>query len=934
MKEDTAEHQTAAPFATLLKRIRIDAGLTQEELAKASGISVRAICDLERGINHTARKDTARLLADGLNLTGPARKAFEEVARGRPPHDARVAEPRLLSTEGLIAATQTLPRDIASFTGRETEIIRLVSEVAGTADAEGVVGVCVIGGMAGIGKTALAVRAAHLLKYRFPDGQIFLPLHGHTPGHTPVDATDALASLLQSAGVSPRQIPVGLEERARLWRDRIADRRILLLLDDAAGHEQVRSLLPGTAGSLVLITSRRHLTALEDVYLISLDTLSRDEAARLLVRLAGRPDLATQDPAVRDIARLCGYLPLAIGMLARQLYHHPVRSAASLAEALAGARSRLELMHAENLSVTAVFDMSYQELDPTQQRVFRYLGLHPGTDIDQYAAAALSGSSVDHAREQLECLYDHYLLSEPTPGRYRFHDLIGEHARALAAADTSSECTEATDRLLEYYLSTVRSGAGHLARRTPTYLASSTPTSPVFSPDLSKRQDATNWMDVERVNLHAAAVFAAAVNRPRYAIALPTAMHGYLRHQGNWDQMLNLHHIALKVARSICDQSAEANALTDLGDMQYLAGDYELAADSLSRALRLCRAHKNARGEANALTILAYVQHFMGENQDVVANLSTAIRLYRECDDQLGLAGALAYLGNVQGDIGEYAAARANLTESVAIHAAMGNAVRQAGALNFLGIVETVTGNEEAAAANQARSLELYRGLGNRFGEANALRDLGFVQLVLGDCTTAAATLHRALQLQVDLGSREGEAKTRYYLGMAQRLVGDYPAASASLSIALRVNQSIGIRLGETEDLNAMGELALDCGDTAEAENLHKRALAIATVIAVRPEQARAFEGIGRCLLSAGHVAEATEVLGKALAVYQTTESPHSKRLAEFIRASRIRQSLPITRFSLWIGIAEAEHRFIRGDLHLMRGSQDLAYQLLYDAGD
>lgn len=919
MKGKTPGHQATSSFAALLRRLRLDAGLSQEELAGIAGVSARSISDLERGINRTARKETARLLADGLSLTGPARETFEETARGRPPLDAVRADPDPGSADSLVAATRTLPRDIASFTGREAEVVRLVTEVADAADTEGSVSVCVIGGMAGIGKTALAVHAAHLLERRFPDGQIFLPLHGHTPGHRPVDATDALASLLQSAGVAPRQIPAGVEERTRLWRDRIAGRRLLLLLDDTAGHEQVRPLLPGTSGSLVLITSRRHLTALEDVHLISLDTLSPDEASRLLARLAGRPGLTTQDSAVRHITRLCGYLPLAIGMLARQLHHHPVRSVASLADDLAAARSRLQLMHAENLSVTAAFDMSYQELDPAKQLMFRRLGLHPGIDIDRYAAAALSGATLDHALRQLEGLYDHYLLSEPTPGRYRFHDLIGEHARILAAADTSAECSEATDRLLEYFLRTVRSGVSHLARRTPICVAAPTAAGQVLTPDLSQRQDATSWMDTERVNLHAAVAFAAAGNRPDYAIALPTAMHGYLRHQGHWDQVLSLHHIALRVARGTSDKPAEANALTDLGDIQYLAGDYELAADSLNRALSLYRIHQDTRGEANALTILAYVQHLIGENRDAVANLRTAVSLYRERDDQLGLAGALAYLGNVQRAIGEYGDARANLTESATIHAATGNTVRQAGALNFLGLVETVTGNEEAAAAHQTRSLELYRGLGNRFGEANALRDLGFAQLALRDYTTATATLHQAIRLQVDLSSRMGEAKARYYLGVAQRLTNDYPAALASLSMALRLHRGIGIRLGETEDLNALGELALCRGDAAEATALHEQALVIATAITARPEQARALEGVGRCQLSAGHLGKAAATLDEALAVYQTMESPNGERIAEFIRASEIRRSLPITRFSARIGTAEAQHRLIGRGTHLLR---------------
>ena len=304
----------------------------------------------------------------------------------------------------------------------------------------GVVGICAIGGMAGIGKTTLAVHAAHRLAERFPDGQLFLPLHAHTPGQRPVDPADALASLLLAAGVGARQIPAGLEARAARWRDYLAGKKVLLVLDDAAGHEQVRPLLPGTAGSLVLVTSRRRLAALEDAAVISLDTLTPGEAAALLARLAGRPGLDAGDAGVGEIARLCGYLPLAIGMLARQLHHHPAWTTAGLAAQLAAARDRLELMRAEDLSVAAAFDLSYQDLPADQQRLFRRLGLHPGPDIDAHAAAALDGTTVDAARRGLEGLYDQHLLTEPAHGRYRLHDLLREHAQALAAADDPADC--------------------------------------------------------------------------------------------------------------------------------------------------------------------------------------------------------------------------------------------------------------------------------------------------------------------------------------------------------------------------------------------------------------------------------------------------------------------------------------------------------------
>ena len=464
-------------FAGMLRQLRAEAALTQEELAEAAGLNPRTISDLERGLATTPHKDTVRLLADALQLGGSARVEFEAAARGH-------AAPGRARGRG-VAATRTLPRDIASFTGRQHELAELADAAAGTG---GVVSIHAIGGMAGIGKTAFAVHAAHRLAGRFPGGQIFLPLHAHTPGQQPVGPADALASLLLTIGVPAGQIPADLQARTGLWRDRLAGRQLLLVLDDAAGSEQVRPLLPGGGGSLVLVTSRRRLTALEDAQAISLDALPPGEAAGLLVRLAVRPGLSSADPGVGEIIRLCGCLPLAIGMLARQLYHHPAWTVAGLAAELAAATGRLELLATENLSVAAAFDLSYADLAPDQQRLFRRLALHPGTDIDPYAAAALDGTGLAGARRGLDALYDQYLLTEPAPGRYRMHDLIREHARALASRlDPGDDREQATGRLLDYYQHAAARAQALLARPAP-----SPPRRPATAPAASRSWPAGN----------------------------------------------------------------------------------------------------------------------------------------------------------------------------------------------------------------------------------------------------------------------------------------------------------------------------------------------------------------------------------------------------------------------------------------------------------
>jgi transcriptional regulator with XRE-family HTH domain/DNA-binding transcriptional ArsR family regulator len=457
--------QPGLGFGGLLRQLREEAQLTQEELAEAASLSPRSVSDLERGINRTARKDTAVLLAGALNLAGQVRELFIAAARGRGPAGAVLAARQEMAPGAFAAsATRALPRDIAAFTGRGAEFAQLIATLTATAVSGGVVGIHAIDGMAGTGKTTFAVHAAHLLADGFPDGQFFLPLHAHTAGQQPVDPADALASLLLTAGVPAHQIPPGVEARAGRWRDHVAGRKILLVLDDAAGHEQVRPLLPGTAGSLVLVTSRRRLTALEDAAVISLDVLPASEAAALLARLAARPGLRAADPAVGELTRLCGLLPLAIGMLASQLRHHPAWTAAMLAASLTAARDRLAVMHAENLSVAAAFDLSYADLTPGQQRLFRRLGLILGADFDARAAAALDDTSLDTARRHLDELYDQHLITEPAPGRYVLHDLFREYARTLAGADDPAESGAATGRLLDYYLHTTLAASAHIVR--------------------------------------------------------------------------------------------------------------------------------------------------------------------------------------------------------------------------------------------------------------------------------------------------------------------------------------------------------------------------------------------------------------------------------------------------------------------------------------
>jgi len=855
-------------FAGLLRRLRAEAGLTQEELAEAAGVGGRTVSDLERGVALTARKETARLLADALGLDGAARVSFEAAARGRSP--APASPPPAAVAGGVAAATRTLPRDIASFTGREAELRRLTGAVTGAGSRGGVVSIHAIGGMAGVGKTALAVHAAHQLAPQFPDGQVFLPLHGHTPGQVPVDPADALASLLLTLGIPARQIPSGLEARMALWRDRLAERQLLLVLDDAASSEQVLPLLPGAGGSLVLVTSRRHLSALDDATAVSLDTLPPAQAAALLVRLAGRAGLSPDDPPVAELTRLCGYLPLAIGMVARQLHHHPAWSLAERAGELAAAVDRLELMATENLSVAAAFDLSYADLAEDQQRLFRRLGLHPGPDIDSYAAAALDGTDLSAARRGLEALYDQYLLTEPAQGRYRMHDLIREHARALAdRLDPDRDRDGATTRLLDYYQHTAALADALIARQGRPAPVRAGGTVAATVPALADRQQALAWARAERASLLACLDHASNTGQHARVTALTAGLAGLLRRDGPWAEAIARHTAAIQAARHLGDRLGQANALTDLGDIRRLTGDYPAAAQALEHSLGIYRDLDDRLGQANALTDLGEIRRLTGDYPAAAQPLEQALGIYRDLDDRLGQANALRYLGAARHATDDYPAAAQALEQALGIYRDLGDRLGQANALNYLGVVRWTMGDYPSAARDLEQALGIFRDLGDRLGQANALRYLGDVRRAMVDYPAGAQALEQALGICRDLGNRLGQANALSSLGDVRLATGDYPAAAQALEHALSLYRDLGSRGGEAMVLNQRGMLHRVSSDPAQAERCHQQALELARAIPSSWDEAHALAGLGRCAMAVGRATQAKVLLRQALEIFQ-----------------------------------------------------------------
>ncbi|WP_344446755.1 ATP-binding protein, partial [Kitasatospora nipponensis] len=734
---------------------------------------------------------------------------------------------------------------------------------AGTGEG-GVVGIHAVDGMPGVGKSALAIHAAHRLAADFPDGQIFLPLHAHTPGTPAVDPADALAALLLTVGAAPQQIPADLDARAGLWRSRLAGRRMLLLLDDARSSEQVRPLLPGTPGSLVLVTSRRRLPALGDAVPITLNVLPPDEAAALFTATAARSDLLRDHPSVVELVRLCGYLPLAIHLTAARLRHRRAWSVADLVPDLVAAAGRLAALRAEDVSVAAAFDLSYRDLTPPQRLLFRRLGLYPGDTFDACVAAALGGTDLVTARRLLEELEDHHLVDEPVRGRYRMHDLIREHARTLGAEDGPQVREASIGRLLDHYLASALVADRHLAGRRPP--AGPAPAAATAA-DLPTEEAANAWLRTELGNLHAAVEYAAGHGHPVHAVRLPAALHELLRNQGHWNLARALHRTALETALRIADRHGRAEALTHLGTFQRLTGEHEVGGEHLRQALALFEQLAEPTGQAAVLVQLGAMERTFGDNGASRGYFERALELSDAALDPYGQAEALSQLGILGRITGEYRQATGHATRALELFRAVGNRTGQSAVLSELSLIQQLTGDLSAAedslqqalalcraredrpgeayalaglgslhqltgwyAAAQAahrQALTLYQGLGNRIGHANALMALGAVQLVTGQYTAAEADLRRARTMYHELDEARGRMNTLAYLGVLQQATGRHAEAEGSLRDALELYREQGDRLGESRVLAHLGDVLLSLGQPVAAEGQLRQALAL-----------------------------------------------------------------------------------------------------------
>jgi tetratricopeptide (TPR) repeat protein len=749
-----------------------------------------------------------------------------------------------------------LPADVDKFTGRTQELAELDQLLAGTVKQSEAAGetstvamISVISDTAGVGKTALALRWAHRVKAEYPDGQLYINLRGYDP-EQPISAEDALAGFLRALGMAGQEIPLEVDERAAAYRSLLNGRRVLVVLDNAATVEQVRALLPGTASCLVIVTSRDSLAGLvarHGARRLNLDPLPTEDAVTLLRALIGRR-IDAEPEAAAALAEQCVRLPLALRVAAELAAARPGATLTELVTELGDEHQRLELLDAggdPRTAVRGVFSWSYQHLPADAARMFRMTGLHPGPDLDPYAAAILSDISLNRARYLLDLLARGHLIQPTRSGRYGMHDLLRAYASYLAAEeDPEPERRAALTRLFDHYLDTAAAAVETLApasqnRPPPHIRPQTTPAPPVTDPAAARA-----WLDAERATLATVTAYTAVHGWPGHTTRLATTLYCYLENGGHYLDALTILTHACHAARHTSDPSAEARALTNRGLVYFWQGHYQQAVEHHQQALALCREIGDRAGEADALTRLGLVYQQQGRFQQATEHHQQALTLFRELSHRDGEANVLDDLGVAYWHQGRYGLALEHLGQALALFREIGHGVGEAHALGYLGLLHQRQGRYGQAVEHLERALTLFREMSHRIGQAHTLVVLGGVYQRQDRCEQAVEHLERALTLFREIGDRVGKADALAALGSAYQRRHRYQQAADYQQQALALYREIGHPAGEARALNNLGDLWHVTGQLHEALVQHTAALTLAIQSGDRYEQARAYNGL------------------------------------------------------------------------------------------
>jgi DNA-binding SARP family transcriptional activator/tetratricopeptide (TPR) repeat protein len=858
---DVPPTPTVAAEAARLEELRLGALEDRIELEIAAGRHAGLVAELIALVAAEPLRERLRgQLMLALYRSGRQAEALEAFREGRqvlveqlgiePGAELRRLEAAILAADPLLAAGRSgpavpigwsrwgrpsqLPADTADFTGRHTAAARVRDQLVGTGRGgrPAAVAVSAVAGKAGVGKTSLAVHVAHQVREAFPDGQLYVNLNG-IRSH-PADPAAVLARFLRALGVDPSVIPAGLDERSELYRERLAGRRVLVVLDDAAGEAQVRPLLPGSPSCAVLVTSRRGLTGLEGADVLDLDVLRPEQAVELLGRIAGAHRVANEPAAAEAITRACGWLPLALRIAGARLRARPDWALARLAERLADERHRLDELSLGDHDVRASLTLSYQALDERQRRGFARLGLLEAPDMAAWVVAALLDLPDEDPEGLVEPLVEARLLEvagtdHAGQPRYRLHDLVRLYARERAEIeDPEPDRRAALRRALAAWL--------WLAERADQRLAGGVPAAGhgggrcwPLPTALAERllADPGGWFDAELAALVAAVQQAHAAGFDELAWDLAGSLSSFLDLRHRVEEWELTHRLGLDAARRAGDRLGQAVVLCGLGDLHYRQDQHEQALARFQEALALYEGLGEGRGQVHALYGIAYSRVVQGRYPEALAGFQRALRLLAVLDDQQGIAYGWFGVGAVHRDQGRLDQAEACFQEALAA-ARRADAPRiTAWTLRGLGDLYGAQGKLDLAEQHLAQALGMSGGLGDRLSEAFLSHSLGRVYLLQGRHQAAGVALGQGLQAFRTLGHRYGEARALQALGQLHQAEGRHAEATACLEHAVGAWRALGSPLRLARALGALVTVYTTSGNHAAAQAARAEALAL-----------------------------------------------------------------------------------------------------------
>ncbi len=736
-------------FGDVVRAYRRRLGMTQEELADKTGLSVRGIGRIEAGRIALPRARTLRLLADAFGLAGGERDRF-----------CHVVESKASSALARLGPAQ-LPTYLEAFVGRTEQLSRLDAMLPVSSRHDSASMVIAIDGPPGVGKTTLAVRWAHRVADRYPDGQLYVNLRGFDGGGPPVEAAWALRGFLHALDVAPQRIPADLDAQAALFRSLLAGRRMLIVVDNARDSAAVRPLLPGAPGCLVLVTSRNQLTGLiaaDGAHPLKVDLFTDAEAAQLLAHRIGNDRVAAEPAAAEEIIRHCAGLPLALAIVAARALVHPQLRIEPLAHELRDAATRLDALSTGDpaTDVRAVLSWSYAALAADAASLFRLLGLHPGPDISMPAMASLAGLDPARVRRLVDEMVRAHLMVEHSPGRYAMHDLLRAYAVEQARLGDAVESQIAERRMLDHYVHTGYAAARqlnpHLDQITLTLPAQDTAPEHIATYDA-----ALAWFTAEHAVLLALVHHAVATGQDLHTWQLARTLGTFLDRRGLWHDRLTVELAAVGAANRLGDATGQARAQRNLASTYIELGRYDDAYAHLTNALNLAARTGDVTRLAHTQGSLGYLRERQGRHSDALQHARQALRLYQEAGHRVGQARALNQIGWYHGLLAHHDEALTYCRLAIGLFQALDDREGEAAAWDSLGYAHHQLAHHTDAFTSYQRALSLFRRLGDRYYEAGTLTRLAESHYAVGDLAGARAAWHDALAILTELDHADAE---------------------------------------------------------------------------------------------------------------------------------------------------------------------------------